>query len=285
MKAKILLVIIVSGLSIFVFCGNDIYSDRQPKQLTSEVTDTVINVSEHFAILYKRYDSDFNLWYDPYIIRFDKKDTVKIAEFSYENGSELNLRISPNKRYVVLDNIIKGYVEDGAEKTLYENYLCDMVDLEQSMVIIGSMKEHCVAEWDKDNRWIYGDEIIFDGSLNIANCNEPKLFVHETDWSGVECEKYFEDDGYTTIQKFIFPKANMKQVYNIIKQIDRNLKDTLPQNDIEYTPINNESVKVRYKYKTTDSLLIEIEYQGGVTSIEISQKYESTTSKITYSAD
>ena len=114
--------------------------------------------------MYKKYDKDFKLWYNPYIIRLKERDTVKIAEFSYENGGELDLRISPSKRFVVLDNIIKGYVEDGDEKILHENYLCDIIDLEQS-IGVGSMQTHCGGEWDEDDMWVEGGEIIFDGSL------------------------------------------------------------------------------------------------------------------------
>ena len=121
--------------------------------------------------------------------------------------------------------------------------------------------------------------------MNTVSSREPKLFVNETDWEGVECEEYAEDDGYTTIQKCIFPNATMTQIYDIIKQINENLKDTLPQNDIEYIPKVDDAIKAYYKYKTTDELLIEIAYQGGVTSFEIMQKDKSVVTKITYSAD
>ena len=160
---NILFVLIVLGLSIYSFGSNKDSMKIPPQQSTPEAKDTVINVSERFAILYRRYDDDLNLWYDPYIIRFKEKDTVEIAQFSYDNGSELNLRISPNKRFIVLDNIIKGYVEDGGEKTLYENYLCDIIDLEQSAVVVGSMQTHCGGMWDEDDRWVDGTEVIFDG--------------------------------------------------------------------------------------------------------------------------
>ena len=136
-------VTITLGLSIYCFGSNRVALEIKPQQSKIESKDTVIKVSEYFSVLYKRYDNDLKLWYDPYIIRLKENDTVKIAEFSYENGSELNLRVSPNKRFVVLDNIIKGYIEDGDEKTLYENYLCDIIDLEQSAVIVGSIQTHC----------------------------------------------------------------------------------------------------------------------------------------------
>jgi len=163
MKISMWFVTITLGLSIYCFGSNRVSLEIKPQQSKIELKDTVIKVSEYFSVLYKRYDNDFKLWYDPHIIRLKEKDTIKIAKFSYENGSELNLRVSPNKRFVVLDNIIKGYIEDGDEKTLYENYLCDIIDLEQSAVIVGSIQTHCGGTWDKDDKWVDGDEIIFDG--------------------------------------------------------------------------------------------------------------------------
>lgn len=121
--------------------------------------------------------------------------------------------------------------------------------------------------------------------VSEANSDEPKLFVNETDWKGLKCEKYSEDDGYTTIQKCIFPDANMTQVYDVIKRINENLKDTLPQKDIEYISEVDKYIKVCYKYKTTNDLLIEIDYQGGVTCFEIMQKDKSIITRITYAAD
>lgn len=127
---------------------------------------------------------------------------------------------------------------------------------------------------------------ILDSNTNsYVNGDEPKLFVNETDWKSLRCEKYSEDDGYTTIQKCVFPNANMAQVYDIIKRINENMKDTLPQKDIEYTSKADKCIKVCYRYKAINELLIEIVYQGGITSFEIIQRDKSTITRITYAAD
>ena len=117
---------------------------------------------------------------------------------------------------------------------------------------------------------------------STENSDEPKLFVDVTDWKGVKCKKYSEDDGYTTIQECVFPNANMVQVYDIIKQFNENLKDTLPPKDMEYTSEVDTYIKVCYKYKTANELLIEIDYSGGVTRFEITQKSKNTLMKVTY---
>ena len=120
---------------------------------------------------------------------------------------------------------------------------------------------------------------------STENSDEPKLFVDVTDWKGVKCKKYSEDDGYTTVQECVFPNANMVQVYDIIKQFNENLKDTLPPKDMEYTSEIDTYIKVRYKYKTANELLIEIDYPGGVTCFEITQKDKNAFIRITYATD
>lgn len=166
MKVNMLFVAIALGLAIHCFGGSKISSDIQTHRSVTQSKDTVINVSERFAILYKKYDNDLKLWYNPYIIRLKERDTVKIAKFPYENGSELGWYPSPSKRFVLLDNIIRGYVEDGDKKIFYENYLCCIIDLEQSIVVVDSMQMHSEGgDWDEDDRWVDGSEIIFDGSL------------------------------------------------------------------------------------------------------------------------
>lgn len=120
---------------------------------------------------------------------------------------------------------------------------------------------------------------------STENSDEPKLFVDVTDWKGVKCKKYSEDDGYTTIQECVFPNANMVQVYDIIKQFNENLKDTLPPKDMEYTSEIDTYIKVRYKYKTANELLIGIDYPGGVTCFEITQKDKNAFIRITYATD
>lgn len=120
---------------------------------------------------------------------------------------------------------------------------------------------------------------------STENSDEPKLFVDITDWKGVKCKKYSEDDGYTTIQECVFPNANMAQVYDIIKQFNENLKDTLPPKNMEYISEVDTYIKVCYKYKTANKLLIEIDYQGGVTCFEITQKDKNAFIRITYATD
>jgi hypothetical protein len=118
-----------------------------------------IELSKNHGLLFLKYDKEMKLWYEPHIVDFRNDDTLKIKNL--ENGFEAFLSVSPNGKYVVIDNIIKGYVYvTETDSILHENYLCAIIDIENAK-IIHSMQTDCGGEWDKNNNWINGDKIIF----------------------------------------------------------------------------------------------------------------------------
>lgn len=160
MKMSILLLI----LSGCIACTGNNTQNRTISDSFQEKKDTVVNISKKRAIVFLIYDEDMELWYDPYIINCETNDTLKIKDHTYENGSELNMSISSNKEYIVIDHIIKGYVEiEEGKSELYENYTCEIIDIMNAKVVF-TMQEHCGGEWN-DNVWIDGDEIIFDANV------------------------------------------------------------------------------------------------------------------------
>ena len=67
------------------------------------------------------YDKEFKMYREPIIISNGKK--YKVKGYDSENYSDGKiLSISPNKKFIALDYIIKGYVDDGISKRLHENY-------------------------------------------------------------------------------------------------------------------------------------------------------------------
>jgi hypothetical protein len=123
--------------------------------------DTLIRLSETHGILYLRYNKDMELWYDPCIIDFSHNDTLNIKNFEYENGSDLFISVSPDKRYAVVSNIIKGYLHVAEnDSILHENYKCELIDLENAVSLVG-WQSACGGEWDENSNWIYGGEIQF----------------------------------------------------------------------------------------------------------------------------
>jgi len=149
-------------------------------------------------------------------------------------------------------------------------------------VIIGSCIRQTVVQNDA-NLSINSPVPDTNNSANTDSLTDNPI---ASDWKGKKCESYSEDDGYSSIEECTFPKANLRQVYNIVKKMDPNLKAELPLTDIEYQS-NEEGgfPNVEYKYKSKKHLLIELFYAGGVTYIEIIENKGYTQSKITYSSD
>jgi len=111
--------------------------------------------------------------------------------------------------------------------------------------------------------------------------------VTANDWKSVSCKWLNLDDGYTTRQECVFPGAKLQQVYDIVKKVDPNLKIELPAANIEYLcgSTNSGCKRVGYQYKSSKQLLIELAYNGGVTTVEVIEGKDNTQAKITYFAD
>ncbi len=115
----------------------------------------VITISKSYKLGFRTYNKEFKMYQDPFILNGGKK--YKIEGYSSTNYSEGGaLGISPNKQYIVLDHISKGYVEDGKSKRLYENYLCVIVDISKKKVVT-YMQSDCDGEWNSSNQWLSSD--------------------------------------------------------------------------------------------------------------------------------
>ncbi|MCL2183720.1 MAG: hypothetical protein FWB85_09660 [Chitinispirillia bacterium] len=129
--------------------------------------DTLIPISEKQAILYREYNGTLGLWYKPYIVNFDKKDTIEIPllhDDDYNRGSELYCGVSPNLRYVILDYIDKGYAvpEDG-EPFLHDKYYCVVADVKNANFLRLLESTDCAGEWDEKNNFTHRRSgILFD---------------------------------------------------------------------------------------------------------------------------
>ncbi|WP_326982279.1 hypothetical protein VUJ46_19090 [Chryseobacterium sp. MYb264] len=121
----------------------------------------VLPITKNNKLGFYSYDKEFKMYQEPVILNKGKK--YKIKGYDVDNYSEGKiLSLSPNKKYIVLDNVIKGYVDDGINKTLYENYLCVIIDINKTQVVM-EMQEKCGGNWNKKNQWIYGDKVEFNG--------------------------------------------------------------------------------------------------------------------------
>lgn len=119
-------------------------------------------ISKNYKLGFRLYNKEFNMYQKPYILKGRKKNKIQGYDDANYSGGNI-LSISPNKKYIVLDYISKGYVDDGTNKTLYENYLCVIVDVSKKLVV-KEMQEDCGENWNENNEWVNNGQLIFDGN-------------------------------------------------------------------------------------------------------------------------
>ncbi|RQO42480.1 hypothetical protein DBR39_00975 [Chryseobacterium sp. KBW03] len=119
----------------------------------------LISISSCCKLGFNAYDKEFNMYQNPFILKGGKKYKIRGYDNANYSGAKI-LSTSPNKRFIVMDYISKGYVDDGTNKTLYENYLCVIVDVVNRKVVM-ELQTDCGGKWDKKNRWINDGKVIF----------------------------------------------------------------------------------------------------------------------------
>jgi hypothetical protein len=118
----------------------------------------ITSLSHNASIGFQRFSKQWGLFYGPRIIRNEK--VYKIKGFDEQNGTDTFLKLSPNKKYVLISYIIKGYIGDGKTKEIHENALCVIIDIRNSEVV-EELQSACGGEWNDKNQWIYDNRIIF----------------------------------------------------------------------------------------------------------------------------
>jgi hypothetical protein len=148
MHFKIFFTVLVSLFSISVKC----------QQIKKGKLIKIIPLTNRTSIGFKKFSKKQGLFYNPVIIK--NGNYYRVKGFDEENGSDIFIKISPDKNYLVLAYIIKGYVEDGNNKVLHENALCVIVNIEKYKVV-ETLQSACGGEWNEHNQWMYDDKIIF----------------------------------------------------------------------------------------------------------------------------
>lgn len=155
MKRIILLCILLIGLSCKK--SNALLSNDSSFRTIAKLNENqkILPINGDTKIIFT--DKKGNYWTKPKLII--KNDTLAIKNWDEEWGSELDIRISPNKKYFVIDAIISNSVED-YQNNVNENYTCRLISVERTM-IIDSFQSDCDGEWNSNNQWISDNEILF----------------------------------------------------------------------------------------------------------------------------
>jgi len=140
-------------LIVFLLLINYITYSQTKKDLP------LISISKCCKLGFTKYNKEFNMYQEPFILKGGKKYKIQGYDKANYSGGQI-LSISPNKRFIVMDYISKGYVEDGTNKTLYENYLCVIIDVLNKKVVM-ELQTDCGGKWNNKNRWINDGKVIF----------------------------------------------------------------------------------------------------------------------------
>jgi len=101
----------------------------------------------------------------------------------------------------------------------------------------------------------------------------------ETDeWEGVKSREYIRSEDDRPVVENIYPNANLKQVYDILRKTEPVLRRELPTNNTKYSL--SEENTVTYKYLTRKHLIIDWWNENSGSTLEIIEKNNETKTKL-----
>lgn len=100
----------------------------------------LISISKCCKLGFTRYNKEFNMHQEPFILKGGKKYKIQGYDKANYSGGQI-LSVSPNK-------------------TLYENYLCVIIDVLNRKVVM-ELQTDCGGKWNNKNRWINDGKVIF----------------------------------------------------------------------------------------------------------------------------
>ncbi len=115
-------------------------------------------IDANYKIVFLKFNKEYNLYSNPKILY--KGFIKEIKDYNNDNFTSNKIKISKNKKYLVMDYIIKGYVQTQNDSILHENYTCILIDIKKSKIIL-HMQSDCDGNWNYMNQWVSDNKIIF----------------------------------------------------------------------------------------------------------------------------
>jgi hypothetical protein len=115
-------------------------------------------INAQYCIYLAKFNKKYNLYTQPKIVFKKKHHSIK--GFDKNNFCGTDIKISPNKKFIVLEHISKGLVYDGKKNNLVETYHCVVINVAQYKVV-KHLQSECGGEWNEQNEWVNNGETIF----------------------------------------------------------------------------------------------------------------------------
>lgn len=115
-------------------------------------------ISNQYTLVFLKFDKAQNLYSQPKIIYKGKASAI--SDFNLENYTSKKIKVSKNKKFFVMDNIIKGYVYTQNDSVLHENYTCVIVDVQKQKIVF-EMQSDCGGSWNCKNQWVNNGKVLF----------------------------------------------------------------------------------------------------------------------------
>ena len=141
-------------IGLCIFLTTNLYA--QKKQVNKYAYCQKIN--KEYSIVFLKFNKTFKLYSSPRILWQNK--LIKIKDFDDNNFSGGKIQIAPNKKYVVMDNIIKGFIQKEKDSILHENYTCVLINVNKAKIIT-SMQTDCGGKWNTKSGWENDGKLIF----------------------------------------------------------------------------------------------------------------------------
>lgn len=151
--------------------NNNFINSIQDSTITAYTPNNIIKIDEFIKIVYLFTDTFINyekqrelVRCNPVIIR--GKDTIIIPTLTreycgFEGTQESD--ISPNKKFINLNRIDYGFIDYGDSLIWIEKAYNYVINLKNGECM-NSNYIQSGGEWTKDNKFILGGEVIFDGT-------------------------------------------------------------------------------------------------------------------------
>jgi hypothetical protein len=131
--------------------NNTPIASKNPVQTTvSKTYANTIHLSDSISFVFTEMGSD-SLYYKPLMLIHGHES--QLTEYDIVAGYTGDFVLSPNHRFVKMDFLDKGTVDDGTDSFEHEHYFCAILDTKKRK-IVHYLESDSDGSWNTDNHWL-----------------------------------------------------------------------------------------------------------------------------------